>query len=285
MTNPATNPSTNPTTSSISIDPPASVTTRQFWNRMMWVGIAGLFVWAYFGSEISPVRLWTGSGEFWKFLIGDPERPGSGFFPPNLARGTVYFEQIMITVKMAIWGTLLAFLAAVPLSILAAKNTSPNIAVYQVTRRILDFLRGLNEFVLALLFVSAVGLGPFPGILALAVHTTGILGKLFSEGIETIDSGQVEAVRASGGSSLQVFTHAVWPQIIPNVISMTLYRFESNVRGASVLGIVGAGGIGFYITEAIRGFDFRAASAIILMMLVTVFVVDFASSKIRERLT
>jgi phosphonate transport system permease protein len=280
MNSNATNP--NPT---LSIEPPASINTRRLWNRLMWIAIAGALVWAYFGSEISPVRLVTGSGEFWKFLFGDSERPGSGFFPPDFTRGLVYFEQILITVKMAVWGTLLAFLAAVPLSILAAKNTSPNPVIYQITRRILDFLRGLNEFVLALLFVAAVGLGPFPGILALAVHTTGILAKLFSEGIETIDAGQVEAVRAAGGSSLQVFTHAVWPQVVPHVVSMTLYRFESNVRGATVLGIVGAGGIGFYITEAIRGFDFRAASAIILMILATVFVVDFTSSKIRERLT
>jgi phosphonate transport system permease protein len=280
-----TNPTTSPSISSIDIEPPASVKTRTLWNHAMWVGILGLFVWAYFGSEISPIKLVNGSGEFWKFLIGDPERPGSGFFPPDFTRGAVYFEQIVITVKMAIWGTLLAFVAAIPLSILAAKNTTPNPVVYQITRRILDFLRGLNEFVLALLFVASVGLGPFPGILALAVHTTGILAKLFSEGIEIIDTGQVEAVRASGGSSLQVFTHAVWPQVVPHVVSMTLYRFESNVRGATVLGIVGAGGIGFYITEAIRGFDFRAASAIILLILMTVFVVDFTSSKIRERLT
>jgi phosphonate transport system permease protein len=280
-----TNPTTSPSISSIDIEPPASVKTRTLWNHAMWVGILGLFVWAYFGSEISPIKLINGSGEFWKFLIGDPERPGSGFFPPDFTRGAVYFEQIVITVKMAIWGTLLAFVAAIPLSILAAKNTTPNPVVYQITRRILDFLRGLNEFVLALLFVASVGLGPFPGILALAVHTTGILAKLFSEGIEIIDTGQVEAVRASGGSSLQVFTHAVWPQVVPHVVSMTLYRFESNVRGATVLGIVGAGGIGFYITEAIRGFDFRAASAIILLILMTVFVVDFTSSKIRERLT
>jgi phosphonate transport system permease protein len=280
-----TNPTPSIPTSSINIEPPASVKTRRLWNQAMWLGILGLFVWAYFGSEISPIKLVNGSGEFWKFLIGDPERPGSGFFPPDFTRGAVYFEQILITVKMAIWGTLLAFLAAIPLSILAAKNTSPNPVVYQITRRILDFLRGLNEFVLALLFVAAVGLGPFPGILALAVHTTGILAKLFSEGIEITDTGQVEAVRASGGSSLQVFTHAVWPQVVPHVVSMTLYRFESNVRGATVLGIVGAGGIGFYITEAIRGFDFRAASAIILLILMTVFVVDYTSSKIRERLT
>ena len=243
----------------------------------MWIGIVLVLAWATTDTDLSLVKLVSGIGNFAQFL--------TEFFPPNFQRWATYLEQVLLTVKMAMWGTVLAFIAAVPLSFLAAKNTTPHPIVYQITRRILDLLRGLNEFVLALLFVAAVGLGPFPGILALAVHTTGILAKLFSEGIEIIDTGQVEAVRAAGGSSLQVFTHAVWPQVVPHVVSMTLYRFESNVRGATVLGIVGAGGIGFYITEAIRGFDFRAASAIILLILVTVFVVDFTSSKIRERLT
>ena len=243
----------------------------------MWIGIVLVLAWATTDTDLSLVKLVSGIGNFAQFL--------TEFFPPNFQRWATYLEQVLLTLKMAMWGTVLAFIAAVPLSVLAAKNTTPHPIVSQITRRIGDLLRGLNEFVLAVLFVAAVGLGPFPGILALAVHTTGILAKLFSEGIEIIDTGQVEAVRAAGGSSLQVFTHAVWPQVVPHVVSMTLYRFESNVRGATVLGIVGAGGIGFYITEAIRGFDFRAASAIIILILITVFVVDFTSSKIRERLT
>jgi phosphonate transport system permease protein len=192
---------------------------------------------------------------------------------------------MLLTIKMALWGTALAVLLAVPLSYLAAANTSPHPVVYQITRRILDFMRGLNEFVLALIFVAAVGLGPFPGIIALAIHTAGILAKLFAEGIEGVDNGQLEAVRAAGSTRFQIFTHGVWPQIVPHVISMSLYRFESNVRAATVLGLVGAGGIGFYITEAIRGFDNRAACAILIVILVAVFLVDFFGAKIRERLT
>jgi phosphonate transport system permease protein len=269
----------------VNIDPPAPVKTRNLWNRTMWLVILAVVIWAYFGTEISLPRLASGLGESWKLLAGEADRPNSGFFPPDFRRFPEYLAQMVLTIKMALWGTLLAVILAVPLSILAARNTSPHPAVYVITRRVLDFLRGLNEFVLALVFVVAVGLGPFPGILALALHTAGILAKLFSEGIEVVDHGQIEAVQATGASPFQVFTHGVWPQVIPHVVSMTLYRFESNVRAATVLGIVGAGGIGFYITEAIRGFDFRAASAIILLILISVFLVDTLSSAVRQRLT
>ncbi len=267
------------------LEPPAPLKRRLLLNRLMWVGIVALLIWAYFGTEMSFPRLFAGAGESWKLLFGEADRPGSGFFPPDFRRFPEYLEQMLITIKMAIWGTLLAVILGIPLSVLAARNTSPNIVVYTLTRRLLDFLRGLNEFVLALVFVVAVGLGPFPGILALAVHTAGILAKLFSEGIEAVDTGQIEAVQATGASPLQVLTHGVWPQIVPHVVSMTLYRFESNVRAATVLGIVGAGGIGFYITESIRGFDFRAACAIIIMILISVFLVDTLSARVRQRLT
>jgi phosphonate transport system permease protein len=265
--------------------PPAQVRSRQNWNRAMWVMVAVVLVWATFGTEISIPKLISGVGDSYFYLFGRSDRPKSGFFPPDLSRLPEYFEQMLLTIKMAVWGTALAVVFAIPLSIFAASNTTPNAVVYQLTRRLLDFLRGLNEFVLALIFVAAVGLGPFPGILALAVHTTGLLGKLFSEGIEGVDPNQIEAVQATGANRLQVFTHAVWPQVIPHVVSMSLYRFESNVRAASVLGLVGAGGIGFYLTEAIRGFDNRSACTIIVLILLSVFLVDFLSAQLRKRLT
>lgn len=206
------------------------------------------------------------------------------FFPPNFSRGGRYVQEMLITIKMAVWGTFLAFILAVPLSVLAAKNTAPHPVIYHITRRILDFMRGLNEFVLALFFVVAVGLGPFAGILALFVHTAGILAKLFSEGIEDVDTGQVEALEATGATPLQAFTHAVWPQITPHVVSMTLYRFESNVRAATVLGLIGAGGIGAFLVDTIRGFNFTAACAIIIIILVAVFLIDFCSAFLRRQL-
>lgn len=269
----------------VNIEAPPTIKRQRLLSLLMWLGIAALMVWAFFGTEISLGKLLQGVGESWKLLFGTATKPNSGFIPPNFSRFPEYLEQILLTIKMAMWGTALAVLPAIGLSILGAKNTSPHPVVYFVTRRILDLLRAVPEFVLALVFVVAVGLGPFSGILALAVYTTGILAKLFSEGIETVDPGQVEAVRAAGGNAFQAFTHGVFPQVLPHIASMTLYRFESNVRAAQVLGLVGAGGIGFFLNEALRGFDFPAAGAIITLIIISVFFVDFLSSKIRERLT
>lgn len=239
--------------------------------------VVAVLIWSTFGTELSPQKMIAGLGASLRFL--------TEFFPPNFTRLPEYLNSMVETIKMAVWGTALAFIAAIPLSFLAAQNTTPNAVVYQLARRTQDIFRGVNEFVLALIFVAALGLGPFAGIMALAVHTTGSLGKLFSEAIELVDVGQVEAVEASGATPIQVITHAFWPQIVPTVLSMTLYRFEANVRGATVLGLVGAGGIGLYITEAIRGFNFQAAGAIMIVVLLSVFLVDFLSAKIRERLS
>lgn len=248
-----------------------------------WALVAAALLWAARGTDLSVSNLYGGLGSSWTFVFGSAERPGWGFFPPDFARWPLYLEQLLITVKMALWGTALALLGALPLAFWAARNTAPHPLLYHLTRRLLDVMRGLNEFVLALIFVAAVGLGSFPGILALAVHTTGTLGKLFSEDIEGIDPGQLEAVTAAGGRPLQIFIHAVWPQIVPGVVSLTLYRFEANVRAATVLGLIGAGGIGFYLTETLRGFDFKAAGAIVIMILSAVFALDALSAALRRR--
>lgn len=265
--------------------PPPAVRRRQLW-RWAASGVVLLVVALSFtGSEVSLPRLAQGSVNIFHYLFGSAERPKSGYFPPDFSNLVVYLQQMLLTVKMAVVGTAGAVLIAIPLSFLAASNTAPNRFVYQFTRRLLDLFRGVPLIVMALIFVAAVGLGPFPGIMALVFHTAGILGKLFAEGIEDIDAGQVEAVRATGAHPVQVLARGVWPQIIPHLLSMTLYRFESNVRDSTLLGIVGAGGIGYYITEAIRGFDSRSASAILIIILGSVFLIDFLSAKLRERLS
>lgn len=271
-------------TGDIQFQPPPEVRRRTTRQVVSWALVLLVIGLSFQGSEVNLKALYDGLGNSWRYIFGDPARPRSGFFPPDFSKGGIYLAQMLLTVKMAVLGTVGAILLALPLGFLAARNTTPNMVVYQITRRVLDLLRGLNEFVLALIFVAAVGLGPFPGILALVFHTAGILGKLFSEGIEDIDEGQVEAVRTTGAHPLQVLGRGVWPQIVPHILSMSMYRFESNVRAATVLGLVGAGGIGFYITEAIRGFDTRSACAIIIIILVTVFLLDFLSAKLRERL-
>jgi phosphonate transport system permease protein len=186
------------------------------------------------------------------------------------------------TVQMALAGTFLALLAAFPLGFLAARNTTPHRAVYHVVRTALNLVRTIPDLALGLLFVAAVGLGAFAGTLALAVHTATVLGKLLSESVENIDEGVVEAIRATGAGYPQILSFAVLPQILPDLISFTLYRFETNIRAASVLGLIGAGGIGYLMNTSFRTFQYQEAAAIVLVLIVLVMLVDYVSSHLRR---
>ncbi len=220
------------------------------------------------------------------FLFLDPERINRiaqyirEYFPPDFTYWKVYLEDTLITIGMGIWGTLLAAIAAIPLSILASNNVFP-VWVVQPTRRVLDAMRAINELVFALIFIVAVGLGPFAGVLALFIHTAGTLGKLFSEAVEAIEPGPVEGIRATGASKIQEVIYGVIPQVIPLWTSFTLYRFESNVRSASVLGIVGAGGIGVSLYQSFGSFEYQKVCAILIILILATSIIDFASAKIR----
>ncbi|MDO7642274.1 MAG: phosphonate ABC transporter, permease protein PhnE, partial [Reinekea forsetii] len=203
------------------------------------------------------------------------------FFPPNFQNWKFYVAEMLVTIQVAIWGTLLAVILAVPFSILSAENLVP-VWVYQPIRRLMDAARAINELVFAMLFVVAVGLGPFAGVMALFIHTTGVLAKLFSEAIEAIEPGPVEGVRAVGANGLQEIIFGVIPQVLPLWISYTLYRFESNLRSATVIGMVGAGGIGVVLWESMRGFQFANTCAIILIIILAVSLLDILSQFIRK---
>jgi phosphonate transport system permease protein len=221
------------------------------------------------------------------FLFLEPERSIrianyiKQYFPPDFTFWKLYLEDTLITISMGIWGTLLAAVAAIPLSILASNNIFP-VWVVQPTRRILDAMRAINELVFALIFIVAVGLGPFAGILALFVSTAGALGKLFSEAVEAIEPGPVEGIRATGASKMQEVIYGVIPQVIPLWTSFTLYRFESNVRSASVLGIVGAGGIGVSLYQSFGSFEYQKVCAILIILILATSIIDFLSAKIRN---
>ena len=238
------------------------------------LGAIALLIFSYRISDIRPLELLGGSGTMAEY--------GSRYFPPDFTDWRYYLSDIIETVAMGIWGTLLAAVFAVPLAIFASENLCPNWVV-QPTRRALDVMRAINEVVFALMFVVAVGLGPFAGVLALFVHTTGILGKLFSEAVENIEVGPIEGVRASGASKFQEILFGVVPQVTPLWISFTLYRFESNVRSAAVLGIVGAGGIGVSLYQSFRSFKYPKVCAILIILIVTVSLLDILSSKLRQR--
>jgi len=204
------------------------------------------------------------------------------FFPPNFMNWRLYLEEMITTVHIALWGTLLAIVLAIPLGILCAGNITPW-WVHQPLRRLMDAARAINEIVFAMLFVVAVGLGPFAGVMALFIHTTGVLAKLFAEAVEAIEPGPVEGVRATGANALQEVIYGVIPQIMPLWISYALYRFESNVRSATVVGMVGAGGIGVVLWENIRSFMFAETCAVMIIIVLVVSLLDVASQAIRKR--
>jgi len=205
------------------------------------------------------------------------------FFPPDFRDWRIYMHEMIVTLEIALWGTALAVILAVPCGLASSANIAP-VWVYQPMRRLMDATRAINEMVFALLFVVAVGLGPFAGVLALFVHTTGILAKLFSEAVEAIDPHPVEGIRATGATPLAEIVFGVQPQVMPLWISYTLYRFDSNVRSAAVVGIVGAGGIGALLWDVIRGFQYAQTMAIMIMIIVTVSVLDLISARIRRTL-
>jgi len=181
---------------------------------------------------------------------------------------------------MALWGTVLAIVCAVPCGLMSSSNLAPW-WIYQPMRRVMDACRAINELVFAMLFIVAVGLGPFAGVLALWVHTTGILAKLFAEAVEAIDPRPAEGVRATGARSIDCILYGVLPQVMPLWISYALYRFESNVRSATVLGMIGAGGIGVVLYDVIRSFEYAQTCAVMLIVILVVSALDVVSARIR----
>jgi phosphonate transport system permease protein len=189
------------------------------------------------------------------------------------------------TIQMAVAGTTMALVVAFPLGFLAARNTSPHPAVYHGVKLATNLFRTIPDIAWCLVLIAAVGLGPFAGTLALALHTATVLVKLFAESIENIDEGVVEALKATGAKHMQVLSFAVVPQVMPSFISFLLYRFETNIRAAAVLGLIGAGGIGFLMNTNFRMFQYPQASMTVVVLIVLVMIVDYASAQLRKMVT
>ncbi len=222
-------------------------------------------------------RIATGVGKL-GWLLGFMFPPAAnGWFPD-------FCEGILETLGMAFFGTLFAALFALPFGFLGARNVVTSFLIHFSFRRSFDCLRGIDTLIWALIFVNVVGLGPFAGILAIIVSDMGTLAKLFAEAIENIDRKQVDGVRASGASEIEVVRFGILPQVIPVMLSQMLYQFESNTRSATILGIVGAGGIGLQLSDRIRVNNWDEACLIIIMILVTVSVIDHLSKLIRLRI-
>jgi phosphonate transport system permease protein len=242
---------------------------------------AALFVavavlgWLLWDTGADPVRLARGVPWILDFL--------RRMLPPDPRVLPAALAGALKTVEIALLGTAVAAGLALPLGFLSARNVAPR-AVFYPARTVLNFFRSVDTLVYALVFVAAVGLGPFPGVLAVVAYTTTSLAKLYSEAIEGIDPGPVDAVTATGATRLQVLRHGVLPQVLPLFLSYVLYRLETNIRAATVLGFVGAGGIGFYLQTYLRMIDYPAASTTLLVTVAMVMIVDATSSRLRARL-
>jgi len=205
-------------------------------------------------------------------------------WPPHWGFAAGLVRPVLETVQLALWGTLLSLLLAMPLCMFGARNVSPHPALFHLTRQFFNALRGINEVIFALLFVSAVGLGPFAGVLALSVHGAGMLGRFFSDALEDADPGPIEALRATGAHPLQVLVFGLLPQVFPTWIAATLYRLEVNLRAATILGMVGAGGIGFELYGSLKLFQYQDTVVCVIVILAMVMATDFMSTRLRARI-
>ena len=243
---------------------------------VLWLTIAALLAWSWGPTEMRKIGSlftdWRNMAEF-----------GRAFLHPDFHDWDSYLADMIVTVQIALWGTALSAIAGAPFAILCSSNVSPQWMV-QPTRRLMDSFRAINEIVFALLFVVAVGLGPFAGVMALFVHNTGVFAKLYSEAVEAIDPRPVEGIRATGAGRIPEIIFGVLPQVVPLWSSFALYRLETNVRSATTLGIVGAGGIGQTLYESIRAFHYGETAAQMIIVIASVVIMDMISASLRKAL-
>lgn len=243
----------------------------------LWLFGLGFIAWCLVRFDINPMRVWNGLDRL-GLIASDMLRPSAG------DQFWHFFHALMESIAMAFLGTLIASVIGLPLGVLAARNVLPNRVTRFILRRNFELLRGIDPLIWALVYVRAVGLGPLAGVLAIATSDTGTMAKLYSEAVETADRRTADGVRASGGGALQVVRLGMLPQVLPVMVANTLYMFESNTRSATILGVVGAGGIGFELSDRIRAHQWDQVGFLILMIIVAVAVIDVISHSLRSRL-
>lgn len=239
---------------------------------------AVLFVIAYAGFHVG---------------LFDAERIGQGIpdildliaesMPPDFTNWRDWLMPLADTLAMSIAGTAIAVALSIPLAVLGARNTSPNRIIYQLSRGIMNILRSVPELIMGIMFVAAVGFGALPGVLAVGFHSIGMVAKFIAEGIEHVDEGPVEATRAAGATSLQSITHGVIPQVLPQIADVTIYRWEYNFRASTVMGMVGAGGIGFELMSSLRLMHYQEVMALLIVVLMMVTLVDGCGAWLRRK--
>ena len=251
---------------------------RSLWNRsivhmLLLLAIVG-GCWYYVGL-FNAERLSEGIPSLAQ-MVGE-------MFPPNFSQAKTWIKPLFDTLAMSVAGTAIAVLLSIPLGVLAARNTSPHPIAYHAARAVLNGLRSIPELIMGIVFVAAVGFGALPGVLALGLHSIGMIGKFFAESIEHADQAPVEAARAAGCSPLQVIFHGIVPQVLPQMADTVIYRWEYNFRASTVMGMVGAGGIGFELMGSLRIMQYQDVSAILIVILAMVTLVDALSSYLRRK--
>jgi phosphonate transport system permease protein len=258
------------------LKPPSRPLSSRFFDLLVWGGLLVLLLASFEPVGMRDAALIVSRSDNIRNFLG-------AFLRPDFSLWKTYLAMMWLTIEIALWGAFLAVLIALPLGLLGARNLTP-LYVQQPVRRLLDILRSVPDLVFGAVFIVAVGPGPLAGVLALALNTGGVLAKLFSEAVEQIDHGPVEGVRATGAAPLQEVVWGVLPQVAPLWTSFALYRFESAARAATVLGLIGAGGIGQTLIDSINGFDYSQTGAIVIVLIAAVTCIDLVSQIIRTRL-
>jgi phosphonate transport system permease protein len=258
------------------LQPPQRSLAQRAPDMLVWGAVILLLVISFQPVEIhNATKLFTNSENMRQFA--------QEFLKPDFTDWRQYVSKMWLTVQIAMWGTALAILLAVPFGLACARNVSP-VWLQQPMRLLMNLLRSVPDLVLGTLFLVAVGLGPFAGVMALTINTGAVLAKLFSEAVEAIDRAPVEGVRATGATRLHEIVWGILPQVAPLWTSYGLYRFESNSRSATVLGLIGAGGIGQLLFDALNAFAYQQLAAIIIVIIVAVSLIDLLSQAMRSRL-
>ena len=227
--------------------------------------------------EIDFVKLVSDSSKYFGDIL-------SRMLPPDLSNLNQLTYAMFETIEIAFLGTFIAIILSIPLGLFSARNLAPNYFIYITCKTIVIFFRAIPEFIIAMILVIAIGFGAMPGVLALGLHTMGFLAKFYAEDIEHINKGPIDALKSSGATKSQIISFGVIPQILPAFVANNLYILDRNVRMATMLGVVGAGGIGYELQSSFRMFEYETVSTIIIIIFITIFIIDYFSAYIRSKI-
>jgi phosphonate transport system permease protein len=248
------------------------------WKTLISIGLfIFVLIFVVKDLEIDFIKLMTDSSKYFGDIL-------SRMLPPDFNNFQELIYAMFETIEIAFLGTFIAIVLSIPLGLFSARNLAPNYFVYILSKTIIIFFRAIPEFIMAMILVIAIGFGAMPGVLALGLHTMGFLAKFYAEDIEHVNEGPIDALKSSGATKSQIISFGVIPQILPAFVANNLYILDRNVRMATMLGIVGAGGIGYELQSSFRMFEYEKVSAIIILIFVTIFLIDNFSAFIRSKI-